>query len=93
MSQHLNRAYAFSDHHESVAWLISNSPHSAAYCYKLGPNGVKADKASVPRRLPPYSNTLTQQQLKMGENGWQFKCATSSMHKNGKKTFYGTTNL
>ena len=31
--------------------------------------------------------------LKMGENGWQFKCATSSMHKKRKKTCYGTTNL
>ena len=31
--------------------------------------------------------------VKMGENGWQFKCATSSMHKKHKRTCYGTTNL
>ena len=30
---------------------------------------------------------------KMDENGWQFKCATSSMHKKRNKTCYGTTNL
>ena len=29
----------------------------------------------------------------MGENGRQFKCATSSMHKKHKKTCCGTTNL
>ena len=31
--------------------------------------------------------------LKLGENGWQLKCATSSMHKKHKKTCDGTTNL
>ena len=31
--------------------------------------------------------------LKMAENGWQFKCATSSMHKKRKKkTCYGTAD-
>ena len=30
--------------------------------------------------------------LKMGENEWQFKCATSSIHKKRKKICYGTTN-
>ena len=34
---------ALSDHRESVAWLIINGPHSAAYCHKLGPNRVKAE--------------------------------------------------
>ena len=43
MSQHLNPPSALSDHCESVAWFISNNPQSAAYCYKLGPNGVKAE--------------------------------------------------
>ena len=43
MSQHLNPPFAFSDHCESVAWLISNDPHSALYCYQLGPNGVKVE--------------------------------------------------
>ena len=43
MSQHLNPPSALSDHCESVAWFISNGLHSAAYCYKLGPNGVKAE--------------------------------------------------
>ena len=28
---------------------------------------------------PP--SAYNQERLKMGENGWQFKCATSSMHK------------
>ena len=40
---HLNPPSALSDHCESVACIISNGPHSAAYCNKLGPNGVKAD--------------------------------------------------
>ena len=31
--------------------------------------------------------------LKMRENRWQFKCATSIMHKKRKKTCYGTANL
>ena len=43
MSQHLNPASALSDHCGSVAWLIGNGPHSVAYCYKLGPNRVKAE--------------------------------------------------
>ena len=43
MSQHLNPPSALSDHCKSVAWFISNGPHSAAYCYKLGPNEVKAE--------------------------------------------------
>ena len=43
MSQHLNPPSALSAHCESVTWFISNGPHSAAYCYKLGPNGVKAE--------------------------------------------------
>ena len=43
VSQHLNPPSALSDHRKSVAWQFSNSPHSAAYCYKLGPNRVKAD--------------------------------------------------
>ena len=30
--------------------------------------------------------------LEMGEHGWQFKCATSSMHKKRKTFCYGTTN-
>ena len=41
ISQHLNPPSAVSDHCESVAWFINNGPHSAACCYKLGPNGVK----------------------------------------------------
>ena len=28
----------------------------------------------------------------MAENGWQFKCTTSSIHKKGKKISYGTNN-
>ena len=43
MSLHLNLASALSDPRESIAWLISNGQHSAAYCYKLGPNGVTAE--------------------------------------------------
>ena len=43
MSEHLNRPCALSDHCESVAWFINNGPHSAAYCYKLGPNGVNVE--------------------------------------------------
>ena len=43
MSEHLNPPSALSDHRESVAWLISNGPHSATYCYKLGLNWVKAE--------------------------------------------------
>ena len=43
MSQHFNPPSALSDHRASVAWLISRGPHSAAYCYKLGPDGVKAE--------------------------------------------------
>ena len=43
MSQHLNPSSALLDRRESAAWLISNGPHSAAYCDKLGPNGVKAE--------------------------------------------------
>ena len=43
MSSHVNPASALLDHRESVAWLISNVPHSVAYCYKLGPNWVKAE--------------------------------------------------
>ena len=31
------------NHRESIAWLISNGPRSATYCYKLGPNPVKAE--------------------------------------------------
>ena len=42
MSKPLNPPSALSDHCESVAWFINNRPHSAAYCCKLGPNGVKA---------------------------------------------------
>ena len=30
---------------------------------------------------------------KIGQNGWQFRCATSSMHKKRKKACYGTANL
>ena len=43
LSQHLNPSSALSDHCESVVWLISNGPHILAYCYKLGPNQVKAE--------------------------------------------------
>ena len=43
------------------------------------------------RAAKPGENGL--KWLKMGENGWQFKCATSSMHKKHKKNCYGTTNL
>ena len=43
MSLHLNPASALSDHRGSAAWLISNGPHSAACCYKLGPNQVKVE--------------------------------------------------
>ena len=43
MSLHLNPASALSDHRESIAWLISNGPHSVAYYYKLGPSWVKAE--------------------------------------------------
>ena len=39
----LNPPSALSDHCELVAWFISNGPHSAAYCYTLGPNRVKAE--------------------------------------------------
>ena len=43
MSSHLNPTLALSDHRESVTWFISNVPHSAAYCCKLGPNRVKVE--------------------------------------------------
>ena len=43
VSQHLNPSSALSDHCQSVAWFISIGPHSVAYCYKLVPNGVKAE--------------------------------------------------
>ena len=43
MSQHLNPPSALSDPRESIAWLISNGQHSAAYCYKLGTIRVKAE--------------------------------------------------
>ena len=57
MSQHLNPPSALSDHCESVAWFISNGPHSAAYCYKLGLNGVKAECLSPEgcHHLPTHS--------------------------------------
>ena len=42
MSQHLNPPSALSEHCESVACFSSNGPHSATYCYKLGPTRVKA---------------------------------------------------
>ena len=61
MSQHLNPPSALSDHCESVAGLISNGPHSVAYCYKLGPNRVKAEclclqKAATIFQLPTQSH-------------------------------------
>ena len=43
MSQYLNPPSALSDHRKSVAWLISDGPHSAAYWYKLGPDRVNAE--------------------------------------------------
>ena len=87
MSQHLNPASALSEHRESVAWLISNGPHSAAYCHKLGPNRVKAE-CLCPTRLPPSSNTLTQPHIALGHAKMQggffpsslarFHCARSA---------------
>ena len=57
MSQHLNPPSALSDHHESVAWLISNAPHSAAYCYKLGPNQVKAECLCLQKAATNFQHT------------------------------------
>ena len=52
MSHHLNPLAALSDHRKLVAWLISNVPHRAAYCYKLGPNRVKTEGR---HHLPTHS--------------------------------------
>ena len=43
MSEHLDPPSALSDHCESVAWLIINGPHIAAYRCKLGPNLFKRE--------------------------------------------------
>ena len=42
------------------------------------------------RATKPGKNAL--KWPKMGENGCQFKCATSSIHKKRKKICHGTTN-
>ena len=43
------------------------------------------------RAAKPGKNGL--KWLKTGENGWQFKCATSSMHKKRKKTLLWNNKL
>ena len=57
LSQHLNPPSALSNHCESVAWFMSNGPHSAAYCYKLGPNGVKAECLGLQKAATIFQHT------------------------------------
>ena len=59
MSQHLNPPSALSDHCELVAWLISNSPDSATYCNKLGPNRVKAKCLCPQKATTIFQHTHT----------------------------------
>ena len=59
MSQHLNPPFALSDHRESVAWLISNGPHSVAYCHKLGPNWVKIESICPQKAATIFQHTHT----------------------------------
>ena len=74
MSQHLNPPSALSDHWESVAWLISNGPHSAAYCYKLGPNGVEAEGYHY---LPTHSrNSRLRLATATNHQGYEDSCDT-----------------
>ena len=65
MSQHLNPPSTLSDHCKSVAWFLSNGPHSAAYCYKLGPNGVKAE-CLCPQKAATIFQHTQQQQIALG---------------------------
>ena len=57
MSRHLNPPSALSDHGKSVAWLISYGPHSVAYCYKLGPDRVKAECLCPQRAATIFQHT------------------------------------
>ena len=57
LSQHLNPPSALSDHRESVAWLISDSPHRAAYCYKLGPHRLKAECLCLHKAATIFQHT------------------------------------
>ena len=57
MSQHLNPPSTLSDHRESGAWLISNGLHSAAYCYKLGPNHVKVECLCLHKAATIFQHT------------------------------------
>ena len=69
MSQHLNPPSALSDDCESVAWFISNGPHSATYCYKLGHNGVKAESL-CPQKGPTTHWVVTLTGTAAPKNPW-----------------------
>ena len=71
MSQHSNPSSALSDHRESVAWLISNGPHSIAYCYNLGANRVKAECLCPQKAATIFQHT--QQQIVLGHSLRQIK--------------------
>ena len=70
MSQHLNPSSALLDHREVVAWLSVTAHmvlHSATSWAPVG----SMQSAYVSRRLPPSSNTLTQQQIVLGHGHQQ----------------------
>ena len=68
--------------------VCNNPPSDLLHCEC---SDVRWFPINKERAAEPGENGL--KWLKMGENGWQFKCATSSMHKQRKETCYGTTNL
>ena len=74
MSQHLNPSFTLSDHCESVAWLISSGPHSAAYCYKWGPKRVKAE-CLCPRKAA----TIFQHTHEIADCAWPWPPTTKDI--------------
>ena len=68
MSYHLNPASALTDHRGSIAWL-NTRPHSAAYCYELGPDRVKAECLYPQKAVTIFQHThATANRLAMATN-------------------------
>ena len=73
------------EHPHSVLYPTRNEAHTSKLYNQTSPKNNKE------RAAKPGNNGL--KWLKMGEIGWQFKCATSSIHRKRKKNLLWDNRL
>ena len=62
-----------------IRFAVCNNPHADLLRPVIPHHDNPPSTYNKEHAAKPVENGLKWQ--KMGENGWQFKCATSSMHK------------